>query len=98
MPGRSHRKGITTIELFQLFPDDAAAEKWFEEPEAGLPHATAKEVAAMPDTIITDDPARPDRPPRPTRGDSRSARRGRWPGMIEHIQNTIPAGVLLMRL
>ena len=29
MPGRSHRKGITTIELFRLFPDDAAAEKWF---------------------------------------------------------------------
>ncbi len=31
MPGRSHRKGITTIELFQLFPDDEAAEKWFED-------------------------------------------------------------------
>lgn len=31
MPGRSHRKGITAIELFRLFPDDEAAEKWFEE-------------------------------------------------------------------
>lgn len=31
MPGRSHRKGITTIELFWLFPDDAAAERCFEE-------------------------------------------------------------------
>ena len=31
MPGRSHRRGITTIELFQLFPDDKAAEKWFED-------------------------------------------------------------------
>ncbi len=30
-PGRSHRKGITDIELFKMFPDDAAAEKWFEE-------------------------------------------------------------------
>ena len=31
MPGRSHRKGITTIELFQLFPDDdRAAEKWLK--------------------------------------------------------------------
>ena len=30
-PGKSHRQGLTIIQLFQLFPDDAAAEKWFEK-------------------------------------------------------------------
>ena len=30
-PGKSHRTGITIIELLRMFPDDATAEKWFEE-------------------------------------------------------------------
>ncbi len=30
-PGRYHRKGITLVELTRMFPDDAAAEKWFSE-------------------------------------------------------------------
>ena len=30
-PGRSDREGITLTELFRMFPDDAAAERWFEE-------------------------------------------------------------------
>ena len=30
-PGRSTRKGISLIELFQMFPDDESAERWFEE-------------------------------------------------------------------
>ena len=30
-PGKSHRKGITLVELFQMFPDDAAAEAWFRQ-------------------------------------------------------------------
>ena len=30
-PGRSHREGLTVIELLRMFPDDAAAERWFEE-------------------------------------------------------------------
>ena len=30
-PGKAHRQGLTVIELFKLFPDDAAAERWFEE-------------------------------------------------------------------
>ncbi len=30
-PGRSHRKGVTVVELLLLFPDDAAAEAWFEQ-------------------------------------------------------------------
>lgn len=29
-PGRSHREGLTLIELFETFPDDHTAEKWFE--------------------------------------------------------------------
>ena len=29
-PGRSHRKGITLLELADLFPDEAAARTWFE--------------------------------------------------------------------
>ena len=29
-PGRSEREGISLVELFQLFPDDQAAEAWFE--------------------------------------------------------------------
>ncbi len=30
-PGRNDRKGVSLVELFRKFPDDAAAEKWFEE-------------------------------------------------------------------
>ena len=30
-PGRAHREGLTVIELLRMFPDDAAAEKWFEK-------------------------------------------------------------------
>ena len=30
-PGRSDRRGISDIELFQMFPDDQAAEAWFEK-------------------------------------------------------------------
>ena len=30
-PGKAFRKGITLIELLQMFPDDATAEKWFVE-------------------------------------------------------------------
>ena len=29
-PGKSNRKGITLLELAQLFPDEAAARQWFE--------------------------------------------------------------------
>ena len=29
-PGRAHRKGITIIEFFEMFPSDKAAEAWFE--------------------------------------------------------------------
>lgn len=29
-PGKAHRQGISLIELLQIFPDEAAATKWFE--------------------------------------------------------------------
>lgn len=30
-PGQSHREGISLIELSEMFPDEASAERWFEE-------------------------------------------------------------------
>ncbi len=30
-PGRSHRKGMTIIQMLKMFPNDAAAERWFEQ-------------------------------------------------------------------
>ncbi len=30
-PGRAHREGLTVIELLRMFPDDTAAEAWFEK-------------------------------------------------------------------
>ena len=30
-PGRSHREGLTIVQLLAMFPDDAAAEAWFEK-------------------------------------------------------------------
>ena len=29
-PGRSHREGITLMQLGEMFPDEAAAHEWFE--------------------------------------------------------------------
>ncbi len=34
-PGKAFRKGINLIELFEMFPDDATAERWFEEQRWG---------------------------------------------------------------
>ena len=34
-PGRAQREGISLIELFQMFPDDEAAERWFEKARWG---------------------------------------------------------------
>ena len=31
VPGKSHRKGITLMELADLFPDEESALKWFED-------------------------------------------------------------------
>ena len=35
-PGKAHREGISLIELFERFPDDASAEAWFEERRWGI--------------------------------------------------------------
>ncbi len=40
-PGKHYREGISLIDLFQMFPDDAAAERWLEEQRwgaVGQPH------------------------------------------------------------
>ena len=29
-PGKSHREGITLVQLFEMFPDEASAREWFE--------------------------------------------------------------------
>ena len=29
-PGKAYRKGIGLVELMEMFPDEAAARKWFE--------------------------------------------------------------------
>ena len=34
-PGRHYREGISLIDLFQMFPDEKAAEDWFEEQRWG---------------------------------------------------------------
>lgn len=51
-PGRAHREGLTLIELFDLFPDDAAAEAWFEAqrwPEGRFcPACGSTETVAVP--------------------------------------------------
>ena len=31
MPGKAYREGITPLELFEMFPDEASATRWFED-------------------------------------------------------------------
>ena len=57
-PGRAYRKGISAPELFRMFPDDKAAEKWFEEqrwptgerscPDCGSTNTTTSTHKDMP--------------------------------------------------
>ena len=56
-PGKSFRKGITMMELFRMFPDNAVAEKWFESriwqngrkcPKCGNPDTTEARHPTMP--------------------------------------------------
>ena len=47
-PGKSHRTGISLVQLFDMFPDENSARKWFEEarwPGAGL---ASSAVASIP--------------------------------------------------
>ena len=43
-PGKSFRKGISLIEIVEMFPDDETAERWFEEQRWG----TAGEPTCCP--------------------------------------------------
>ena len=40
-PGKNYREAISLVELFQMFPDDATAERWFEEQRWGAADAPA---------------------------------------------------------
>ena len=48
-PGKSYREGISLDKLFQMFPDDATAEKWFVDqrwPDGALcPHCGSVNVS-----------------------------------------------------
>ncbi len=51
-PGRSHREGISLVELTEMFPDEASAAAWFETvrwPDGrSCPHCGGTETAAVP--------------------------------------------------
>ena len=50
-PGKAYRKGISLIELGDMFPDDAAAEQWFIEQRwpngIACPHCGSVEVSKL---------------------------------------------------
>ncbi len=56
-PGRSHRKGITLAQLFDLFPDDQTAREWFESKlwprGAFCPRCGSKDVAEIKHPSMT---------------------------------------------
>jgi transposase-like protein len=52
-PGRSDREGLTVIQLFQMFPDEAASRKWLEDirwPNGArhCPHCGSEKTSAVP--------------------------------------------------
>jgi len=52
-PGRSDRQGISVMELFRMFPDEAAARKWLEEirwpeGERHCPNCGSLKTSAVP--------------------------------------------------
>ena len=51
-PGKSHREGISLVEIFEMFPDEATAMAWFEKtrwPEGRVcPHCRGCETSATP--------------------------------------------------
>lgn len=57
-PGQAHRKGISIVELFEMFPNEHAAEKWFEAqrwpdgvrycPDCGSDRTSVSSHAKMP--------------------------------------------------
>ncbi len=56
-PGKAHREGMSLVELFRMFPDDAAAQAWLEEqrwsgepwcPHCGSFHVKRNNHRSMP--------------------------------------------------
>jgi transposase-like protein len=52
-PGRSERTGLTVLQLFQMFPDEAASRKWLEdirwpEGERHCPHCGSLKTSTVP--------------------------------------------------
>ncbi len=52
-PGRSEREGISVIKLFEMFPDEKAARKWFEDirwpnNERHCPHCGSLNTSGVP--------------------------------------------------
>ncbi|MBA4233947.1 MAG: transposase [Ralstonia sp.] len=52
-PGRSERTGLTVLQLFQMFPDEAASRKWLEdirwpEGQRHCPHCGSAKTATVP--------------------------------------------------
>ena len=50
-PGKHYRKGITLAKLFEMFPDNDAAEKWFEETKWAdgvvCPHCESERISEV---------------------------------------------------
>ena len=50
-PGKHYRKGITLAKLFEMFPDNDAAEKWFEETKWAdgvvCPHCESERISKV---------------------------------------------------
>ncbi|WP_199720469.1 IS1595 family transposase [Stagnimonas aquatica] len=52
-PGRSERNGLTVLQLFQMFPDEAASRKWLEdirwpEGQRHCPHCGSLKTSTAP--------------------------------------------------
>ena len=53
-PGRSDRTGLTLPQLFRLFPDDAAAERWFEQQMWGAAGPTCPDCQSQNHAVVGD--------------------------------------------
>ncbi len=53
-PGRSDRTGLTLPQLFKMFPDDAAAERWFEQQMWGEQGPTCPDCQSQNHAVVGD--------------------------------------------
>ncbi|MDE0678861.1 MAG: IS1595 family transposase, partial [Gammaproteobacteria bacterium] len=51
-PGKFERKGLTIIDLFRMFPDDEAAEKWFEDQRWPDRHKCCTDCGSMNYAVV----------------------------------------------